>query len=74
VRTRFLTGGILLIVALTAGACSTDTRAPPAESYADPEGAECIARGYEFASELYRTCRNELIDQHSKQKKPDGIY
>jgi hypothetical protein len=74
VLTRISYSGIWLILALTVGACSTDNAAPAVEPQGDPEGDECVARGYAFGTELYRTCRNDLIEQHAKQKKPDGIY
>ena len=71
---RIINGGILLTVILTVGACSTDNLAPVVEQPDDPEGSECIARGYEFASELFRSCRNELIEEHAKQRKSGGLY
>jgi len=74
---KLLSSGAVLMVVLAVGACATDNLAPPAESRADdPEGTECILKGYEFASELYRTCRNGLIEEHAKQRPSGtkGIY
>jgi hypothetical protein len=73
---RILNGGMMLMIVLTIGGCSIDRLASTVERQADPEGAECIGKGYDFASELYRACRNQLIDERAKQKQPEtkGLY
>lgn len=73
---KVLSRGVILMVTLTIAACSTDSFVPATEQQGDPEGAECISKGYEFASAMYATCRNELVEEHAKQKKSDtkGIY
>ena len=65
---------VLLISLLAFSACSTDASAPTLETPADPEGEECIAKGYEFASALYATCRNELVEENRKKLNAKGIY